>query len=80
MPSKWTLLLVALIATGCTHQRATISTDARKVLTVVSPRDMSEDEAQRVYERSGVYRGLTDAEWLEVMRTIEALQLMEVER
>ena len=73
-------LALLLLCAGCAHQTPTISTDARKVLTVVNPRDLGEAEAQRIYGETGVYRGLTDAEWLEVMRTIEALQLMEVER
>lgn len=71
------ILLVILLLTGCTHQRAVISTDSRKVLEVVRMADMPEKEAQRVWLESGVYRGLTDNEWIETMLMLEAMNEMK---
>jgi hypothetical protein len=70
-----------LFCAGCTHQRPTISPDARVVIKspkkIINPRNMSEEEADRIWRETGVYRGLTDDEWMELMQNIEALRLQQ---
>jgi len=64
--------------TGCAHQTPVISTDARKVIKtsdIINPRDLSEEEAMKIYVETGVYRGLTDEEWIHMMK--EAKTIME---
>lgn len=73
------IVFYLLFCTGCTHQTPVISTDARVVIKaprqIINPRNLSEEEADRIWRETGVYRGLTDDEWLELMNNIEALKI-----
>lgn len=74
---------LAWLCCGCGHVRPVISTDARKVIRagdIINVRQMPEDEALRIYEKTGVYRGLNDDEWIFLINEIDALEnLKELE-
>ncbi len=58
--------LLLLLFVGCTHQRAVISPQARTVIRA-DVRTMPEDQAVEIWLSTGVYRGLTDEEWINLM-------------
>lgn len=68
-------LVIGLTIVGCKHQEP-----QREVVVIaaprpiVNPRLMPEAEAVAQWLETGVYRGLTDDEWINLMISIEALK------
>lgn len=73
----------ALLLSGCTHQRATISTDARKVIrpdNIITIDEMPEKEAIEVYEATGIYRGLDDDAWIFLIQELQNMHQIKREQ
>jgi len=83
MMMKKMIGLLLMVCVGCAHRTPTISTDTRVVIKskdIINPRDLSEDEAVRIYDKTGVYRGLTDDEWIFLLQALDDLRALEREQ
>ena len=73
---KRAIVLAAALLTGCAHRPpAIVCPDVRPTVVrmrVIGPKDMAEADAVRIWHRSGVYRGLTDRQWVDLMILIGA--------
>ena len=69
---------------GCTTTKppAIVHKDVRTVEKpkVIRVSQMPEEMAEALWLQSGVYRGLTDDEWIQLMLAIEAIEEQERER
>ena len=77
--------LIHFCITGCNHSPKPVATVNREVRTVERPKvirvsQMPEEMAEALWLQSGVYRGLTDDEWIQIMIAIEAIEEQERER
>lgn len=61
--------ILAALCCSCEHL-------PRAQVQVVNPRDLPEETAIRIWHETGVYRGLTDDEWQDLLMLIDATKEM----